>query len=136
MSRFAGALGLVKTSGQPATQLSNRPPCFKKLDEKRQLAQRRHRRSFPRLPFHVNPAGKRVGNHRRLCASLYQWLLTRWARRAQRSIRSHPIADARIRRFCQPSTAGFRLIAQKSFQISNGHRLAAVHLIEGSDTAF
>jgi Transposase DDE domain group 1 len=30
-------------------------------------------------------------------------------RRGQRSIRPHPIAFARIRRFCQPSTAGFRI---------------------------
>ena len=29
MSRLRGAFGLVKNSGQSATQLSNRPPCFK-----------------------------------------------------------------------------------------------------------
>src|SRR2546429_88923 len=29
MSRFDGALGLVRNSGHPATQPSNNPPCFR-----------------------------------------------------------------------------------------------------------
>jgi hypothetical protein len=55
----------------------------------------------------VNPARKRVGNHRPWLAAFYQRLLTRRVPRDQPSIRRHVIAFEQIRRFSQPSTAGF-----------------------------
>jgi hypothetical protein len=67
------------------------------LNEKRQLAQRRDRGPLARLPLHVNPACKRVGNHRLWLAALYQTRLTRRVSRDQRSIRCHAFAFEQIR---------------------------------------
>jgi hypothetical protein len=52
---------LPHACGAPAIE---QPAFFQVLNEKRKLAQRRHRRPLARLPFHVNPARKRVGDHR------------------------------------------------------------------------
>ena len=47
------------------------PALLEILNEKWKLAKRGHRGPLARLPFHMNPASKRVGNHRLLLAMLY-----------------------------------------------------------------
>ncbi len=50
-----------RTPGNPTVEQATLLQIF---NEKRELAQWRHRRPLVCLPFHVNPAAKRVGNHR------------------------------------------------------------------------
>jgi hypothetical protein len=55
----------------PCNPAVEQPALLQILNEKWQLAQRRDRGPLARLPFHVNPASKRVGDHRPLLAVLY-----------------------------------------------------------------
>ncbi len=108
LRRRVRARQIERTPGYPAVKQT---ALLQVLNEKRELPKRRHCRPLTCLPLHVNPAAKRVGNHRLGLLNLYQRLLTRRVCRNQPSIRCHVLAFEPIRQICQPSTAVFRIMA-------------------------
>ena len=84
----------MKCSGQFATQPSNRAAPLQKLDEKRQLARRRHRRRT--VPLDMDPPCEGGGYNRRNRRLLYYRLLTQRETRQRLAIRiPHNINDLR-----------------------------------------
>ena len=72
LARCVRARQPQRTARHPAVKQTT---LLQVLDEKRQLAHRRHRRR--RLPLQVNPAGKRLRRHRFVLGQLYCRLFTR-----------------------------------------------------------
>jgi hypothetical protein len=68
LRRRIGARQRQRAPRNPAVE---QPALLQIFNEKWKLAKRGHRGPLARLPLHVNPAGKRVGDHRPLLAVLY-----------------------------------------------------------------